>query len=154
MDRIEFYNASEIIDMIGLLEHDKISHDNFKRKELIGFSKIHHGSFAGIGSSIVRNVKEYWFQFKKSEIRKDRQNEFQEIRSEYEHYGIPAVLNMMHSRALSNRELKGEWIIFKKHEGKKYYLSLACHYEGDKSIFENKIIKCLSEFPELKRIDK
>ena len=147
-EKIEFYNASEILDMIELLEYDKINHTDFTGEILIGFSKTHHGTYSGNGSSIVRNIKEYWF--KKGKIRNDLQNEFQQISSDYKSHGISAVLNMMHSTAMGNKEVKGEWIVFKKHEGKKYYLCLACHYEGDKKIFENKIMKCLSEFPELK----
>lgn len=148
-ERIEFYNASEILDMLELLENDKINHTDFTGEILIGFSKIHHGTNSGNGYSIVRNIKEYWF--KKGNIRNERQNEFQQIKSDYEQHGISVVLNMMHSRAISKKELRGEWIVFKKHEGKNYYLCLASHYEDDKTIFEEKLMKCLTEFPELNR---
>lgn len=145
--RIEFYNASEIIDMLEFLENDKINHTDFTGNILIGFSKTHHGTFSGNGYSVVRNIKEYWF--KNGNIRNERQNEFQQIISDYEHFGISTVLNTMHSKAIANKELRGEWIVFKKHKGKKYYLCLASHYEDDKTIFERKLMKCLTEFPEL-----
>lgn len=146
-NRVEFYNASEIIDMLEYLENDKVNYTDFTGKILIGFSKTHHGAFSGIGYSLIRNIKEYWF--KNGSIRNERQNEFQQITTEYGHLQISAVLNAMHSKALANRELRGEWIVFKKHEDKKYYLCLASHYEDDKTIYENKLLKCLVEFPEL-----
>jgi hypothetical protein len=146
-ERIEFYNASEILDMLEFLENDKVKHTDFTGEILNGFSKIHHGTYSGNGYSTVRNIKEYWF--KKGNIRNEHLNEFQQIWSDYEHHGISAILNMMHSKAMGKKELKGEWIVFKKHEGKKYYLCLASHYEDDKTIFEEKLMKCLTEFPEL-----
>ena len=148
-ERIEFYNASEILDKLELLEYDKVNQTDFTGEILIGFSKTHHGTYSGNGYSIARNIKEYWF--KKGKIRNNLQNEFQQIRTNYEHHGNSTVLNMMHSKAIGKKELKGEWIVFKKHEGKKYYLCLACHYEDDKIIFEEKLMKCLVEFPELNR---
>ena len=148
-ERIEFYNASEILDILELLESDNVNYTDFTGEILIGYSKTHHGTYSGNGYSIVRNIKEYWF--KKGNIRNEHQNEFQQIRSDYEHHGISAILNMMHSRAMGKKELKGEWIVFKKHDGRKYYLCLASHYEDDKTIFEDKLMKCLTEFPELNR---
>lgn len=62
----------------------------------------------------------------------------------------------MHKKAVYNRKLKGEWLIYKIVNNKKYYLCLASHREGvnriesDKNIFKNKISKCLLEFPKLK----
>ncbi|WPR71430.1 hypothetical protein SLW70_16065 [Flavobacterium sp. NG2] len=146
-ERIEFYNASEIIDILDLLENDKVNYTDFTGEVLIGFSKTHHGTYSGNGYSIVRNIKEYWF--KKGNIRRELQNEFQQISNDYGHQGISVILNVMHSSAMSKKELRGEWIVFKKHKGKKYYLCLASHYEDDKKIFEEKLMKCLTEFPEL-----
>ena len=66
---------------------------------------------------------------------------------------MPAILNAMHNKAISeraaNRELKGEWLIYKWVENKNYYLCLATHKERDQNIFENKLKPCLMEFPEL-----
>lgn len=100
-ERIEFYNASEILDMLELLENDKVNHTDFTGEVLIGFSKTHHGTYSGNGYSIVRNIKEYWF--KKGNIRSERQNEFQQIRYDYGQHGISKILNMMHSRAMKKR---------------------------------------------------
>jgi len=45
------------------------------------------------------------------------------------------------------QELSGEWIVFAKHEGKNYYLTLAAHYEGDDQIFARIRDGCVGEFP-------
>lgn len=34
----------------------------------------------------------------------------------------------------ARKSLTGEWIVFRKHEGKNYYLTLAAHDEGDESV--------------------
>ncbi len=150
-DRIEFYNASEILDTIEGLENDNVRHDPFERTaELIGYSKTHHGAFSSIGYSVVRNVRNFWFKHGTSgEIRPEREEEFQEIISEYESNGISAIASAMHSKAMGTRDLKGEWIIFKESNSIKYYLCLASHKEGDLNIFNQKIKKCQIEFPDL-----
>jgi hypothetical protein len=45
------------------------------------------------------------------------------------------------------QKLTGEWIVFAKHEGKNYYLTLAAHGEGDDHIFARIRDGCVSEFP-------
>ena len=44
----------------------------------------------------------------------------------------------------------GEWLIFSKHKGRNYYLSIASHsktHEGDKKLYEFIKNYCYSEFP-------
>lgn len=153
-DKIEFYNTSEILDLIGNLENDKLTGSPFAGKKLNGYLHIHHSTYASLGYSVVRNVKEYWYKNKK--IRKEKIQDFENIVTEYGNNNISAVAITMHQKAISNRELKGEWLIYKKYDGKNYYLCLASHREGtnrivsDTNIFDNKISKCLAEFPELK----
>lgn len=43
--------------------------------------------------------------------------------------------------------LTGEWIIFAKHEGKRFYLTVALHGEDDASIHERIMKWCQPEFP-------
>ncbi|BBA70045.1 hypothetical protein YM18_1510 [Geobacter sulfurreducens] len=43
--------------------------------------------------------------------------------------------------------LTGEWIIFGKHDGKNYYLSVASHDEGDAVIFNRIQQYCVPQFP-------
>jgi hypothetical protein len=148
-NKIEFYNASEVIDMIDLIENDKVEHTDFTGPILNGFSKIHHGAYSSRGYSIVRNVKEYWY--KKGEIRSSRRESFNKLLNEYERHGIVSVANAMHTQAMATKDLKGEWIIFKNFNGKKYFLCLATHSEGDEVIYGAKIKSCLEEFPKLKK---
>ena len=44
-------------------------------------------------------------------------------------------------------KLTGEWIVFARHEGKNYYLSLNTHKDGDPYIRARIIEFCLEEFP-------
>lgn len=145
--KVEFYNASEIIDIIGFVEKNQLKGTEFKKEILVGYSKIHHGTYSGIGYSIIRNIKEYWY--KNGKIRRSRRESFNELLNKYERHGIVPVANAMHTRAMNSKELKGEWIIFKNFNGKKYFLCLATHTEGDEFIYETKIKPCLEEFPEL-----
>ena len=48
--------------------------------------------------------------------------------------------------------LTGEWIVFAKHQGKNYYLSLGKHDSGDEVLRARIDAICLSEFPFLKDI--
>lgn len=58
--------------------------------------------------------------------------------------------------ALEQREadnsLTGEWIVFAKHEGQNYYLSIALHNSGDQSIFDQIESVCFPQFPALRPI--
>ena len=47
-------------------------------------------------------------------------------------------------------KLTGEWIIFAKHGGKNYYLSLSTHNAGDQAIFDEIKSICYPQFPFLK----
>lgn len=43
--------------------------------------------------------------------------------------------------------LTGEWIIFAKHGGSNYYLSLSTHDQGDQAIYDEIKTVCFSQFP-------
>ncbi|SFK71680.1 hypothetical protein [Caulobacter sp. UNC279MFTsu5.1] len=47
----------------------------------------------------------------------------------------------------NRKKLTGEWIIYAKHGGKNYYLTLARHDEGDENILERVTDYCVGEFP-------
>lgn len=152
-EKIEFYNSSELCDLIELVEQKKRNGDDFNGSVLKGFSKIHHGAYSSNGYSTVRNIKEFWFT-KNGRIRLNLENRFQEILEEYEIYSIAEIMNQMHSIAMidrsRNNELKGEWLVYSKVGARNYYLCLATHKEGDDNIWKNRIKPCLLEFPELK----
>lgn len=55
-------------------------------------------------------------------------------------------------RLINNEALTGEWLIFAKHEGKNYYLSLGKHNSGDELLRAQIDAICLQEFIFLKDI--
>lgn len=154
-DKIEFYNVSEILNLIEKIENDKLVSLPYDKEPLKGYLHIHHNACSGFGASLVRNVKEYWFS-RNGVIRPHRVEEFEEILNQHSNGKISTVAIMMHQKAVFNRDLRGEWLIYGIVDNKKHYLCLASHREGinriesDENIFLNKISKCLLEFPELK----
>jgi len=151
-NKIEYYNPSEICDLIELIENDKRKGKLFHGEILKGFQKIHHSTYCSLGYSVIRNIKEFWFQNKK--IKKERLEEYINITQKHGEHHLSAIMNEMHTIAIHDKvkkdELKGEWLIYKEQNNCIYYLCLASHKEGDKLIYQNKILACLIEFPELK----
>jgi hypothetical protein len=50
-------------------------------------------------------------------------------------------------RRSENQALTGEWIIFAKHQGENYYLTLGTHDEGDGEAFARIAAQCFAEYP-------
>jgi len=154
-DKIEFYNVSEILDLIEKIEEDKLVGLSYNREPLKGYLHIHHNACAGPGASLVKNIKEYWFD-RNGKIHPYKEKEFEEILNQYSNEKLSTVIIAIHQKAVLNRNLRGEWLIYRIVDNKKYYLCLAAHREGidrvksDKNIYSNKISKCFLEFPELK----
>ncbi len=149
--KVEFYNASELCELIELIEQGKVDGKPFKGDILGGFFKTHHGSYSSYGYSIVRNIHEYWFKNKK--IRSTLLSDYQEIVNKYGEQNISAIMSTMHTKAMhvkaTTGELKGEWLIYRRFSNRNYYLCLATHDEGDEVIRKMKLDPCLVEFPEL-----
>lgn len=157
-DKVEYYNSSEILDLIELIEEGKVKLTEpssfFNNIPLKGLSKIHHGAYSGHGYSLVLNVCKYWFK-KKGTLRNERRSDFEAIIRNTGAGNFAAIAQLMHTKAVMDKESKltGEWLIIYKGDRKNYYLCLATHDEGDQNIFDNKIKKCINEFPtELKEI--
>ena len=154
-DKIEYFNASEILDLIEKIENKKIIGTTFSNEPLKGYLHTHHNTYSSLGYSIIRNIKEFWFN-RHGEIKSDRINDFEEILKKYDIKNLSAIAIEMHQKAMTKKELKGEWLIYKVVNGINYYLCLASHREGinrtesDENIFNSKIAKCIIEFPELK----
>lgn len=148
-----YYNTSEILDIIKLIESGKLSGEPFIRHNKLknGFMKIHHGTYANNGYSILKNIKNFWFKNKK--IKSHMLDDFHKLIDEYGENNIKEIMYMMHNKAMINKamsnELKGEWLIYKKVNSHHYFLCLAHHKEGDNYIYNEKIIPCINEFPEL-----
>lgn len=154
-DKIEFFNASEILDVIEKIEHKKIIGTTFSNEPLKGYLHIHHNTYSSLGYSIVRNIKEFWYN-RDGKIKNNRINDFEKIIKKYDTINSSVIAIEMHQKAMAKKELKGEWLIYKVINGTNYYLCLASHREGnnrtesDENIFNSKIAKCIIEFPELK----
>jgi mRNA-degrading endonuclease YafQ of YafQ-DinJ toxin-antitoxin module len=59
------------------------------------------------------------------------------------------ILENTHYKRSRESRLTGEWIIFKKHNGINYYLTLALHDEGDVVIFDRIKNNCMLEYPDI-----
>jgi len=152
-DKVECFNASEILNLIENLENKKVAGLPFTGELLKPYLHIHLSPFSSLGYSLVRNIKEFWF--KKGTIRDEKSKEFEEIVKKYNTENLSAIANEMHQKAISNKDLKGEWLIYRTENDINYYLCLASHREGknrkesDANIFKIKIAKCLTEFIQL-----
>ena len=148
---IDFFQSREILDLIELIEQKKCTTERkpFKDLPLKGLRHVHHGAYASIGYSAVKNCLDYWYY--KGIFKKGKNAELQALLDESEHdLGARMYQKAIFSKIKNG--LTGEWLIYKKYQGKNYYLCLAKHNEGDKFIYENKIQPCLIEFPELKNV--
>ena len=56
-DKIEFYNVSEILNLIEKIEDDELVGNPFNKLPLKGCLHIHHNAYSAFGSSIVRNSR-------------------------------------------------------------------------------------------------
>ncbi|MBF4485597.1 hypothetical protein [Flavobacterium sp. CSZ] len=148
---IEFYQSSEILNLIENLE-TSLEENLFTSRnspfEGKGISKTHHGAYNTLGASLVINVKNYWFK-KNGQLHNDKEDEFDEIYKKYISGTVNSIQHAMHQKAIHSKKLTGEWLIYKRHNNINYYFCLAKHNEGDQEIYDNKILKCFQEFPEL-----
>ncbi len=146
---IEYFQSREILEIIELIEtsSDKNKRKPFKSDLFKGLEHIHHGAYTSRGYSAVKNCVDYWYY--KGALKENKKTEFQELINE----SAQNLAGRMYQQAISSKSrkgLNGEWLIYKRHEGKNYFLCLAKHDEGDELIYENKIRPCLLEFPEFK----
>lgn len=145
LDKIEFYNSSEILERIDLIEKGKMIGEPFtKSQKLKGLRKAYHSELSQ-AKSILINIHN-------GTSRKDLERLQALSPSER-----VAALMTLHTKAIAARKKKklltGEWIVFQQHEGKNHYLCLATHEEGkqgDGDAILEKIRPCLQEFPFLK----
>lgn len=149
----EFYNSSEILDIIESVELGRMDGKPFVRTELLKeYSHVHHSSYSSIGYSIVRNIKEFWF--KRTNIKNELRNDFDNIVDRCDESNITAIMNTMHTKAIGEKirtnKLNGEWLIYRQFNNYNYYLCLATHEEGDSNIHKFKLLPAIAEFPELK----
>lgn len=61
-----------------------------------------------------------------------------------------AVVSAPVEKRDSDGKITGEWVIFAKHEGKNYYLSMAIHTSPDQKIYDDIMEHSTRTFPDLK----
>ncbi len=150
-DKVEYYNSSEILDLIEAIEQGKLNErcETFNHEPLKGLYKIHHGAFSGLGFSLTLNIFKYWFDEKSGIIHSNRKKDFEDIINRDGEQNFSTIAVQMHEKAFltlkAKQELTGEWLIFDKKDGINRYLCLATHDEGDKCIFDKKIQHCYLE---------
>ena len=121
--------------------------DQFKHPPLKGFWKKHFFQTSFMG----RNLMNEW------KMENPRSGKFDNLhRTLNKTTKDPLQLSAMlaHNFVMDGFEkrsregrLDGEWIIFAKHEGQNYYLTIAFHNEGDEVIFERISSMCAVQFP-------
>ena len=84
-------------------------------------------------------------------IKKDKRKNYDAILEKVTDGNITHILNYMHTEAVHSKKLTGEWLVYAKSNDKNYFLCLATHSEGDQNIFDNKILSCYQEFPEISK---
>ncbi len=149
------YNIHTIVDEIKVIEgihHLSMtkSPTKFKRLPLQGLWHTHHFQ----SKFVPKNISSYWgFQNDKTpKFDKMIDTVFNDLNSEY--VTDEALAKISHKivfdayqHRVKDKQITGEWIIFAKHEGRNYYLTLASHKEGDQNIYNRIVNYCSSQFP-------
>ena len=148
----------EIAHLEGSGSTETKSTDEFKGDVLKGFCKKHYSS----SRFMAKNVQNYW------EMNSNKSKKFEEMVFEVieqyvkDGHSVDSdkpenimLFNSMVAKKIVNdgyvkrsnlNNLTGEWIIFKKHEGTNYYLTVAGHSEKDEDILK-RIESCKRDFP-------
>ena len=155
--RNDTLDLHDVYDAIGALEgaaHTRPSatkpESQFRRPPLKGFwhKHHHHGSMI----SLVKNIHNHWAKGGVADL----------VARHLE--GEPVVTSQLTSRLAheyvitgyqdraSARELTGEWILFAKHGGINYYLTLGKHGESDDAI-AHRVRQCEAEFPGVRLLE-
>ena len=77
-----------------------------------------------------------------------RESGSQDIDESFVNYLAHHVVFVSYEMKSSSNTLTGEWLVFHKHEGVNYYLTLAFHRENDENIYSRVVATCeLDNFP-------
>lgn len=161
---IHAYHFQTILDVIESIEKGLPGNIRPFKGSLLGRLKhAHHNSSTFISQNLcnhwrskVGNRDEIQYQ---NEILEQIYNKIsREFSPELANKRTLSILLMQlltESKFRKQRKQTGEWIVFAQKEGINYYLSLATHKEAEEftdEVIYNRLIPCLSEFPELKGI--
>ena len=155
-------NPEKIVSQIRVLEGLEENRGlkvatQFKHPPLKGLSHQHYledgmSSFALNVQSGLRKFGLPWIKQKIDEATASGEEHYFKV-EDVTHIAHDAVASNW-TRLANNNLLTGEWLIFAKHDGKNYYLSLGRHNSGDDLLRTQIEAICLPEFPFLENIFK
>lgn len=137
--------------MEGLAKHnDTPMEDQFKHYPLKGLYKKHFSS----PRFLPKNLRNYLHS-------KEGQAHFDRIFKEASNINKSGFVDeefasyVAHHMAIdpieiksANNRMTGEWIVFHKHEGRNYYLTVASHKESNEDIYKRVLLACsVDNFP-------
>lgn len=143
-------HSEKVLDEIFRLENGQKSRTEperqFKCDELKGFWYKHFFQTNFLGKNLMNHWK---LDDKKSgkmnQLVRDSEKKTQEA------YELSVLLAKsfvegFHEKSAKGK-LTGEWIIFSKFQGERYYLTLGSHAEGDSVIRDRILLNCTGQFP-------
>ena len=142
-------NSFEVTDVIQALEgHRTRGHVEvraFNHPPLKGLLHAHFLQAAFIPTNIANEMKTSRGKALIDSVFKDKKLSDEEKLKLSAHQ---ATFGMFDSRA-ANNALTGEWIIYAEHQGRRYYLAIASHSEGDTIIYNRMMERCEPIFQQI-----
>ena len=153
-------NAAKVISEIRVLEGVDAggglkASSQFKHPPLQGLWHQHYleDGLSCMTYNIRKGIRKFGIPWVNKKV--EDENEYVELRSFTDIDAAQIAHDVVASnweRLINNEALTGEWLIFAKHEGKNYYLSLGRHDSGDELLRSQIDAICLQEFSFLKDI--
>ncbi|MBD9357141.1 hypothetical protein [Methylomonas albis] len=153
-------NPAKVVNQIRVLEGVEVAKGlkaatPFKYPPLQGLWHQHYleDGLPSMTHNIQRGIDKFglpWFKQKIADAEASGE-EWYVTEADVAHIAHDAIASNW-ERLINKKALTGEWLIFAKHEGKNYYLSLGKHNSGDDLLRSQIDAICLQEFPFLKNI--
>lgn len=147
--------APKVIDQIEVLEGRRPQQgmkdaEQFKHPPLRGLWKSHYLRHAheAVPMNILqefRNPNNAANNFLRAQFKKMQEHETEITAVVLNEYAVK-IGNLFTDRR-ERGALTGEWIVFAKHNGQNYYLTLGRHKEGDQYIHQRIVAGCMKQFP-------
>lgn len=127
----------------------------FRRPPLQGLWHKHYddGNLPALAQNLKNALKDYSIPFFEDKIKEaEKSGEEKYVTAEDVHSIVNDAVSGNLQRRRDGNKITEEWIIYAIHEGKKYYLCLAKHGDGDEEIRKRINSSCIFEFPFLNTI--
>lgn len=145
-------NIHSILDEIGALEGAPFSRPSRTKAE----ARFEHPPLKGLWhkhyqqvsvSSLAKNLRNHWGRGRSHKLIRERFFTGEEVTEEMVGRFADDLVNGGYRERRAASKLTGEWIVFARHEGANYYLTLGAH--GDDDAIAARVRACASEFPHL-----